>query len=81
MRTAVHPAEGAVEVDSPMVARGLKLPVEQFMAEMRRGIVYSLSERGIGEDEGRFRLTFRYRDRQFRFVVTATGEVVSEEGA
>ena len=79
MRTAVHPAEGAVEVDSPMVARGLKLPVEQFMAEMRRGIVYSLSERGIGEDEGRFRLTFRYRDRQFRIVVTATGEVVSEE--
>ena len=79
MRTAVHQAEGAVEVDSPMVARGLKLPVEQFMAEMRRGIVYSLSERGIGEDEGRFRLTFRYRDRQFRIVVTATGEVVSEE--
>ena len=79
MRTAVHPAEEAVEVDSPMVARGLKLPVEQFMAEMRRGIVYSLSERGIGEDEGRFRLTFRYRDRQFRVVVTATGEVVSEE--
>ena len=81
MRTAVHQAEGAVEVDSPMVARGLKLPVEQFMAEMRRGIVYSLSERGIGEDEGRFRLTFRYRDRQFRIVVTATGEVVSEEGS
>ena len=79
MRNAVHQAEGAVEVDSPMVARGLKLPVEQFMAEMRRGIVYSLSERGIGEDEGRFRLTFRYRDRQFRIVVTATGEVVSEE--
>lgn len=81
MRTAVRRAEGAVEVDSPIVARGLKLPVEQFMAEMRRGIVYSLSERGIGEDEGRFRLTFRYRDRQFRIVVTATGEVVSEEGS
>ena len=81
MRTAVHQAEGVVEVDSPMVARGLKLPVEQFMAEMRRGIVYSLSERGIGEDEGRFRVTFRYRDRQFRIVVTATGEVVSEEGS
>jgi hypothetical protein len=81
MRTAVRRAEGAVEVDAPMVARGLKLPIEQFMAEMRRGIVYSLSERGIGEDEGHFRLTFRYRDRQFRIVVTATGEVVSEEGS
>jgi hypothetical protein len=29
------------------------------MAEMRRGIVYSKSERGFGEDEGRFRLTVR----------------------
>jgi hypothetical protein len=28
------------------------------MAEMRRGIVYRMSERGIGEDEGRFRLSF-----------------------
>ena len=81
MRTAVRRAGGRVEVDSPMVARGLKLPVEQFIAEMRRGIVYSLSERGIGEDEGLFRLTFCYRDRQFRIVVTATGEVVSEEGS
>ena len=80
MRTAIRRPEGAVEVDSPVIARGLRLPVEQLMAEMRRGIVYSISERGIGEDEGRFRLTFRYRDRQFRLVVTATGEVVSEEG-
>jgi hypothetical protein len=49
------------------------------MAEMRRGIVYSMSERGIGEDEGRFRLTFRYRDRVFRLIVTTTGKIVSEE--
>ena len=47
------------------------------MAEMRRGIVYSMSERGIGEDEGRFRLTFRYRDRGL--IVTTTGKIVSEE--
>ena len=46
------------------------------MAEMRRGIVYSMSERGIGEDEGR---TFRYRDRVFRLIVTTTGKFVSEE--
>ena len=53
--------------------------LEQFMAEMRRGIVYSTSERGIGEDEGRFRLSFRYRDRVFGLIVTTTGEIVSEE--
>jgi len=56
--TGIHWTEGAVEVDATLVARGLNLPVEQFMAEMRRGIVHSTSERSIGEDEGRFRLTF-----------------------
>ena len=40
------------------------------MAEMRRG---------IGEDKGRSRLTFRYRDRVFRLAVTTTGEVVRED--
>jgi Family of unknown function (DUF6522) len=79
--TGIRRTEGAVEVDAPLVARGLKLPVEQLMAEMRRGIVYSTSERGIGEDEGRFRLTFRYRDRVFRLIVTTTGEVVSEDSS
>lgn len=77
--TGIGWTEGAVEVDATLVARGLNLPVEQFMAEMRRGMVYSTSERGIGEDEGRFRLTFRYRDRVFRLIVTTTGEIVSEE--
>jgi len=77
--TGIRWTDGAVDVDATLVARGLDLPVEQFMAEMRRGIVYSTSERGIGEDEGRFRLTFRYRDRVFRLIVTTTGEIVSEE--
>ena len=77
--TGIRWTEGAVEVDATLVARGLNLTVEQCMAEMRRSIVHSASERGIGEDEGRFRLTFRYRDRVFRLIVTTTGEIVSEE--
>jgi hypothetical protein len=77
--TSIHWTEGAVEVDATLVARGLNLPIEQFMAEMRRGIVHSTSERGIGEDEGRFRLTFRYRDRAFRLIATTAGEIVCEE--
>jgi len=50
------------------------------MAEMRSGIVYSTGERGIGQDEGRFRLTFRYRDRVFR-LITTTGVVVRVESS
>lgn len=71
--------EGDVEIDAPLIARGLNLPTEQLVAEMRRGVVYSTSERGIGEDEGRSRLTFRYRSRVFRLIVTTSGEVVGED--
>ena len=79
--TSTRRPVGVLEVDATPVARGLKLSVEQLMVEMRRGIVYSTSERGIGEDEGRFRLTFRYRDRVFRLIVTTTGVVVSEDSS
>ena len=73
--------EGAVEVDAALIAHGLKLPVEKLMAEMRRGLVYSTNECGIGEDHGRFRLTFRYRESVFRLVVTAAGDVISEQSS
>ena len=71
--------DGDVEVDASLIARGLNLPIEQFMAELRRGIVYSTTERGIGEDAGRCRLTFRYRSRVFQLIVTTSGAVVGED--
>jgi hypothetical protein len=52
-----------VTVEASYLAARLGLPVERFRAEMRRGIIYSVVERGMGEDAGRLRLTFRYRAR------------------
>jgi hypothetical protein len=40
---------------------------------MRRGIIYSAVERGVGEDAGRLRLTFRYRTRAWTVVVQRDG--------
>jgi hypothetical protein len=42
---------------------------------MRRGLVYSVAERGIDEDEGRTRLTFRYRARSWTVVVKPDGSL------
>lgn len=82
MTQAVAPGmrwlDGDAEVDASLIARGLNLSIEQFRTEMRRGIVYSTSERGIGEDEGRHRLTFRYRSRVFQLVVTTDGEIIGD---
>jgi hypothetical protein len=40
---------------------------------LRRGIVHGVVERGVGEDAGRLRLTFRYRARSWTVVAEADG--------
>jgi hypothetical protein len=62
-----------VTVEASYLAARLGLPVERFRAEMRRGIIYSVVERGMGEDAGRLRLTFRYRARAWTVVVERDG--------
>jgi hypothetical protein len=47
-----------------------------MMAELRCGLVYQVAEKGTAADEGRIRLTFRYRARECRIVVDASGAVV-----
>jgi uncharacterized protein DUF6522 len=67
-----------VTVEAAYLAARLGLPVDRLRTEMRRGIVYSVVERGIGEDAGRLRLSFRYRARTWAVVVHRNG-TLSEE--
>ena len=62
-----------VTIKAGFLAAKLGLSVDRLRAEMRRGIVYGVSERGVGEDAGRLRLTFRYRARSWTVVVEADG--------
>jgi hypothetical protein len=62
-----------VTVEAAYLAARLGLSVARLRAEMRRGIVYSVVERGVGEDTGRLRLTFRYRARAWTVVVQRDG--------
>ncbi|MDB5408298.1 MAG: nfuA [Rhodospirillales bacterium] len=61
--------DGDIVVDAEFLAAKLGLSTESLKEEMRRGLVYSVTERGIDEDEGRTRLTFRYRARSWTVVV------------
>ena len=61
------------EVEATYLAARLGLPVDKLLAEMQRGIVYSRVERGIGEDAGQLRLTFRYRARAWTVIVQRDG--------
>ena len=58
---AVTIGDGEIIIAAELLAPKLGLSTEALKAEMRRGYVYSLAERGIDEDAGRTRLTFRYR--------------------
>ena len=61
--TAITVSKDGFTVDAEFVAQELGLSPDVFWQELKRGIVYSVVERGDGADIGRTRLTFRYRSR------------------
>jgi hypothetical protein len=65
--TLVLPAE--------LVAAGLGLSTETFISNLRAGLVYEITEKGVAEDSGRFRVTFRFRSRQFRALINEAGAI------
>jgi hypothetical protein len=68
--------EGAIQVDATIVAEGLGIEPSLVQERMRDGKITSLCERGIDEDNGRYRLTFFSENRRFRLVVDEKGNVV-----
>jgi hypothetical protein len=66
---------GEVTVEASYLATRLGLSVDRLQAEMRRGIVYGVVERGVGEDAGRLRVTFCYRARVWTAVIQPDGSL------
>jgi Family of unknown function (DUF6522) len=73
LRAATTIQDDEVTIDADYLAEKLGLSTDRLRAEMRRGIVYGLVERGVGNDAGRLRLTFRYRARSWTVVVQPGG--------
>ena len=68
--------EGAIQIDATIIGEGLGIHPSQVQTQMRQGKITSLCERGIGEDAGRYRLTFFSENRRFRLIVDERGDVV-----
>ena len=67
---AEAPADSApLTIDAILIAPLLGLAPDAFMDAIKRGAISQLTERGIDDDEGRYRVTFRYRRRRCRVVV------------
>lgn len=65
-----------IEVDAVLIGKGLELEPSLVQRYMREGAITSLCERGIGEDEGRYRLTFYFGKRRFRILTDWSGNVI-----
>lgn len=68
--------DGDPLVDARLVAQALSLTPERVMAGLRNGSITTLTERGAGEDAGRWRLTFFHENSRLRLVVDETGEIL-----
>ncbi len=63
-------------VDAAILADALGLDAASVLPAMRERRITSLFERGIDEDAGRNRLTFRYARRRLRLVVDDGGNIL-----
>ena len=63
-------------VEAEVIAKAFKLAPQDIQPLMRSGEITSLSETGVGEDEGRARLTFHYAGHSMRLVVDQEGTIL-----
>lgn len=64
-------------VDAAVLAAAFALPEDAVREAMSDGRISAGCEMGMGEDAGRWRLTFRHGGRTLRLVVDAEGTVLA----
>jgi hypothetical protein len=62
-------------IDVNVLAPKLGLTPVRLQSEMRDGRVLSTTEKGIDTDEGRVRLTFRYRSKSWAIQIEPDGRI------
>lgn len=77
MSTVERSGDGFV-VDATILARAFDLPTETVRAMMRDGGITSRCEAGMGEDAGRWRLTFFHAGRTCRLTVDGSGKILKQ---
>ncbi|MGX4805474.1 DUF6522 family protein [Bradyrhizobium guangdongense] len=63
-------------VDAALIGELLHIPATRVTILMREGGITSVCERGTGENEGEFRLTFFYRSRRARLITDLAGRLL-----
>ena len=74
--TSVELRPSEIQIDAGVIAGPLGVNPSAVCELMRSGDLTSLCERGVGEDQGRFRLTFFYRGKRLRVTVDQQGRII-----
>jgi hypothetical protein len=63
-------------VDAALIANSFGVGPEHVQPLMREGKITSRCERGIDQDQGRYRLSFFHGQRHLSFIVDEAGEII-----
>jgi hypothetical protein len=68
-------SEGFV-VDAELIAEAFRIEPDEVRRRMQSGDITSRCEKGMDEDEGRWRLVFHHDGRALRLTVDGSGQVL-----
>jgi len=68
--------QGTVTVSADMLAGPFGIEPQEVQPLMRAGAITGLVEEGVGEDGGRYRLTFRHGGRRLQLICDEDGHVL-----
>lgn len=71
--------KGDLFVDPDFLSAKLRVAPGELRRRMRMGLVASVVEQGIGDDEGRRRITIRSGRTAWRAILDADDRITSEE--
>ncbi|HYL17651.1 MAG TPA: DUF6522 family protein [Burkholderiales bacterium] len=67
-----------LSVDATLIAGPLQTTPQRVLALIRAGLLTTRCERGVDEDVGRFRLSFRLGARRLQLLVDSGGNVLGQ---
>ncbi len=74
--TSVEVGDDGFVVDAEIIAEAFGLAASEVQALMQSNAITSLCEKGVDEDEGRWRLTFFHDNRAFRLTVDENSQIL-----
>ena len=74
--TQIERGEDGFVVDAGILADAFGIAVAEIRNLMQTGAITSRCEKGVEDDEGRWRLVFSYGGRALRLTVDETGQIL-----